>query len=59
MEQSVFWEADSFSNSQEIPRNLWNPKFRYNIRKSLPLKTILTRMNPVRALPPYLLKIHF
>jgi len=26
MEQSPSWEANRFSASQEIPRNLWNPK---------------------------------
>jgi len=26
MEQSPSWEADRYPATQEIPRNLWNPK---------------------------------
>jgi hypothetical protein len=29
MEQSPSWETNRVSNSQEIPRMLWNPKVHY------------------------------
>jgi hypothetical protein len=31
MDQSLSWEANWFSASQEIPRILWNPKVYYLI----------------------------
>jgi hypothetical protein len=30
MEQSPSWEANRFSDSQEIPRIFWKPKFHYS-----------------------------
>jgi len=33
MEQSLFWEANSFSSSQGIHRVLWNPKVHYRCHK--------------------------
>jgi hypothetical protein len=35
MEQNPSWEANRFSASQEIPRNLWNPMVHHRIHKSL------------------------
>jgi hypothetical protein len=55
-EQSPSWEADSHSDSQEIPRLLRNPKVHYRVHKSPPLVPILRHMNPVHILTPYYLK---
>jgi hypothetical protein len=35
MEQSPSWEANRFSDSQEIPRVLWNPKLHYRVYSCL------------------------
>ena len=36
MEQSPFSETNRFSDSQEIPRILWNPKIHYHVYKCPP-----------------------
>jgi hypothetical protein len=42
MEQSLSWEANWFSASQEIPRILWNLKVHYRIHKCPPPVPILS-----------------
>jgi hypothetical protein len=57
MEHSPSWEANRFSASQEIPRNLWNPKVRYRIHERPPSVPILRLINPAHAFPSHFLTI--
>ena len=59
MQQSPFWEANSSSVTQEIPRILWNPKVHYRIHKPPPSTPNPNQSNPVHSSPPHFLKIHF
>jgi len=59
MKQSLFWEANQFLASQEIPCILWNPNVHYRIHK-LPLPIpLLSQINPFQASPIHFLKIYF
>ena len=44
MEQSIFWETNLFSASQEIPCILWKPKVHYHIYKHPPPVPILIQI---------------
>jgi hypothetical protein len=58
MEQSLSWDANRFSASQEIPRISWNPKVHYRIHKCRQLS--LPSASSIQSIPPtcYFLKIH-
>jgi len=58
MVQSPSCEANRFAASQEIPRNLWNPKVRYFIHKCPPPVPILSQLSPVHTRTSHFLNIH-
>jgi hypothetical protein len=43
---------------KKYPTFLWNPKVHYRVHTSPPLDPILSQLNPVRPIDPYLPKVH-
>jgi hypothetical protein len=58
MEWSPSWEADSHSDSQEMPHLLLNPKVHYRVNSSQLLVPTLSQMHPVHIFSPNIPKIH-
>ena len=48
-ETQYFWEANSFSVSEEIPHIFWTPKFHYCIYKNLSPSLILSQISPLHV----------
>jgi hypothetical protein len=59
MEQSLSWEANSFSACQEVSSILWKPKIHCRVNRSMLLGPVLDQMKPVHNLPFCLFKIRF
>jgi hypothetical protein len=59
MELSLSWEAESCSDTKEIPNISWNPEIHYRVQENFPLIPILGQMNPGHTTPSYFSEIHF
>ena len=57
--QNHCWQADIPSNNQYIRCILRNPTLHYRVHNSLPPVSILSKINPVHALPCIYFKFHF
>jgi hypothetical protein len=57
MEQSLSWEANRFSASQEIPFILWNTKVHYRSHKCPSPVSILSQLDPIHTPKSHLLNI--
>lgn len=53
----LFWEANTCSVDQEIPRLVQNPKVHYHIVKYPSLYLVLTQMNPLHIITTHFLRL--
>jgi hypothetical protein len=58
MELSPPWGAINWAATHELPSSSWNPNVQYRLHKSPPLVPILSHINPIHTIPPYLSQIH-
>jgi hypothetical protein len=59
MQLSPSREAASYAATQQLPKILWNTQVHYRVHNSPPLDPILSQINPVDTILPYLSNIHF
>jgi hypothetical protein len=59
MELNPSREAANYADTQEFPKNVWNPKVHYRVHKSLPLVPIMSQTNAVYTAPSYFYTAHF
>jgi hypothetical protein len=58
MKQSPSEEASGFSDSQEIPHIIWNPKVHYRVYKCPPPLPIMSQLDPVHTPISHFQKMH-
>jgi hypothetical protein len=44
--EGSFWDADSHSETQDIPHNMWNLKIDYRVHRNWLLDPIVSHFNP-------------
>jgi hypothetical protein len=59
MEPTPSGGAVNSATTQEFPSILWNTNVHFRVHKSPTLVPILSQINPIYTIAPYLTKIHF